>query len=249
MLILVARAHPSVDGHLHEVEVRCAGVDGGRVTDPMEGTVAAIRRAGVLSDAGRTDEALAELDRACVPEAEVTRLARARTLLHGGRPAEALAAVDGLSGADATLWRAQAMVALGREGEAGALLASALPDLHTAPPEAYLETADLVSPCTAVAVLDLGLARRGDVASLRRASASAAFACGVEPDPLARLRDDDARDLLLRGDLLERVGRTNEARRAWQNALRLVAAQRRTPAQEQMSQTLSHRLATSEEPR
>jgi len=215
----------------------------------MVGTVAAIRRAGVLSDVGRTDDALAELDAACLPDAEVVRLARARTLLHGERPDDALAAIEGLSGPDAALWRAHALVDLGRGEEAGELLAASLHDLPSAPPEAYLEAAELTAPCTAVPLLELGLERRGDVATLRRAAAAADWACDPTGDaPLKRLRSDDVRDQLLAGDLLAASGRPLDARRRWSAALDQVASQRDTPARRTMSKTLSDRLATTDSP-
>ncbi len=249
LLAVVAHAHPSVDGHLHAVEVRCTTADGAPVADPMVGTIAAIRRAGVLSDVGRTDDALAELNAACLPDAEVVRLARARTLLHGERPDEALAAIDGLSGPDAALWRAQALVDLGRAKEAGALLAASLHDLPSAPPETYLEAAELTAPCTAVPLLELGLQRRGDVATLRRAAAAADWACDPTGDaPLERLRPNDVRDQLLAGDLLAAAGRPVEARRRWSTALEQVASQRDTPARRAMSKTLFERLITTDSP-
>ena len=248
-LLSLATAHPSVDGHLHEIEVHCTDPDGHPAADPMRGTVAAIRRAGVLTDAGRTQEALAELDRACLPDAEVTRLARARTLLRADRPAEALVAVEGLSGADASLWRAQALVALGREAEAGALLAAALTSLPAAPPDAYLDAARLVGPCAAAEILDLGVQRRGDVASLRRAGATAAWSCGAEADPLARLHPDDPRDQLLRGDLLASAGRHTEARQSWESALRQLDAQRDTPARARLRASILQRQQPPQEDR
>ena len=243
-IVLSAQAHPSVDGHLHASEVRC---DPGE--DPMVGTIAAIRRAGVLSDAGRTSEALAELEAACLPDAEVTRLARARTWLRGGNPSEALIALDGLEGADASLWRAQAYLALGREEEAGALLVAVLSHLPDAPPETYLQTASLVPPCTAVEVLALARTRRGDIGSLRRAAATASWTCHPErDDALEQLRPDVVRDALLAGDLLADRARWSEARARWTAAQALLTQQRDTPARHAMEAELTQRLNATDAP-
>jgi len=238
--VSIALSHPSVDGHLHAATADCS--------DPVAGTVAAIRRAGVLSDDDRTDDALAELDAACLPDDDVVQLARARTLVHGDRPQQALDVLDAVAGADAAMWRAHALVALHRGDEAGRILAENLVHLPDAPPEAYLLSAELCPPCTAVELLELGLQRRGDVGSLRRASATAALACpATASSALDRLRTDVVRDQLLAGELLT-AQHPHEARARYTSALVLVEAQRDTPARAEMKDLLTQRIADLDTP-
>lgn len=235
LLAPVAHGHPGVDAHLHEPPAPC--------TDPDAGDASRIRRAGILTDAARFDEALAELDAACQKDSEMVLLARARTTLKAGRPQATLDGLRGLEGPDAALWRAQALIALGRDDEAGALLALALPSLADAPPQAYLDAAERLGPEAGLQVLLLGLERRGDVGTLRRGAATAEAALGRLDAAAARLSPTHVADLTLLGDLLAPTDPAG-ARRAWTRALDQLDTARDTPANADARKTLLQRLDT-----
>jgi len=225
-------AHPTVDDHLHATGELAPCDDVGR-----------LRRVAALADAQRYDDGLTELEALCHPEADLAVLAQARLRLAKGDAEAALPLASRLPGLDAAVVRAGALVVLGREAEAGSVLAASLTQQPSAVPDHYLD-ADrwLTDDALALEVLQAGVDTLGPVASLVRARAHRLAAAGRLDEALAQLDTERLADQILRGDLLAAAGRTAEARRAWQAAREQAVAARPTPAMVRTQEELTQRL-------
>ncbi|MBX3027118.1 tetratricopeptide repeat protein [bacterium] len=167
----------------------------------------AAMRAGVLLDAARPADALAELDRL---------LAR--------RPEAPAAHYD----------RGRACLALGRTADAARELAIAVATLPAPRPEQVLLLGDALLAqgrvADAIAALDAGMARLGLIAALQLPAVDLELRRDRSDAALARLDALLARAggnpawLVRRAEILTRAGRPDEARAAYQDAAALLAA-------------------------
>ena len=129
----------------------------------------------------------------------------------------------------ALLGRARALAELGRTAEIAAAYSRAIHALRQPRPEHYLEWSRALAagdePELAIAVLDAGLARVGEIASLQREAIEIDAARGALEAALVRLdrllasthRVEEA--LLRKAEILERLGRHDDARSALRSAL------------------------------
>ena len=189
-------------------------------------------------------EALADYDRAAAlaPGRKEIDLSRAALELDRGRAPDALAAVDRFLAqspehSEAHRLRGRALVALDRRSEAAAAFARAIASTARPTPEVYLERAlalDGSSPTQkrdALAALDQGIERLGEVIPLDDLAIDLEIALGRTDAALARL-DRLGPQYALRAPVLERraaildaAGRGDEARMA-----RAAARAAREPA-------------------
>lgn len=226
-------AHPAASESLNELDRRLDG-------SPCDVELL-VKRAEIFGSLGRWEAAEAELDRAsqCRTRDDVLVLARARLALEMDRPG----AADELlrefiashpTNATAHLLRGRALRQVGRPLEASEEFARGL-ELSAVPsPDDYLLYARSLVEAgrgdRALQALDLGVARVGDVPSLHRAAIEIELDRGDAAAALRRVDRLLARGgageawLLRRAEILERAGRTAEARATLEQAARQLAA-------------------------
>lgn len=133
--------------------------------------------------------------------------------------------------AETRVLRARAHAALGARAPALADYTAALARIENAPPELYLERADVcASPDDAIRGLDEGIARLGPVVTLQMRALALEESLGRIDAALARLNTLAAQSerkeswLKRRGDVLARAGRERDARAAYAAALAAIDA-------------------------
>ena len=197
------------------------------------------------------DAALADFDRAAAlaPAEDAIDFLRGRALQEAGRAAAAKIALDRFlarhpNHADALIVRARAMRALAAHGAAVSDFSRAIEWMPRPDPDIYLERARVElarnDPDRALAGIDAGIGRIGDIASLQTFALDIELQQGRVDAALARLdriaRQSQRRETWLarRGEILAQAGRTQEARAAYESALgalgALPARARWTPA-------------------
>jgi tetratricopeptide (TPR) repeat protein len=158
--------------------------------------------------------------------------------------------------ADARLGRARAWMQLGRPDAAAPDFEAAVVAMEAPTPPYVLEWHRALlaagAPERALAALDTGIVRLGPVPSLQLAAVDVAVLLGHHDDALQRLdrllrlEPDHPRWLARRGEVLERAGRTEEARVAYRRALDVIdvrSARRPTRALDELGRTLRTALA------
>jgi tetratricopeptide (TPR) repeat protein len=226
-----------------------------------------LRRAELQRQHGAFEAALDDVGRAEVRDAELgeLELVRGRALAELGQRGEAERAFDRLLARSPD--HAAGLRARGALLEARGALAAAERDLERAiaaverpRPEDYLARARVArargEASRALAGLDEGLARLGPVVTLELLAIELELELGRHDAALARIarieRQTPRKETWLarRGDVLERAGRRDEARRAWRSALEAIARlpqkQRRTRAVVELEAALRERLAGKE---
>jgi tetratricopeptide (TPR) repeat protein len=182
--------------------------------------------------------------------------------LAAGRPADALGSLDRfLEGepdhAEASLYRARALAALGRREEAARAYTRSIEKASTPAPDTYLERAELFRTLgrgdDALRGLDEGLARLGPAAALDLRALEIETELERWDDALRRverrLRSPGRAEewQLRRAELLRRLGRGDEAEAACRAALASIAAlppsRRDTPATADLERRLRALLA------
>ncbi len=200
-------------------------------------------RAELYRARGEGAHAAADYDRALRlnPALSAVHLARAMLALDAGEPAAALVAVDRFlaahpAHADAHRVRARALVQLGRPHEAVADFSAAIAAQSRPLPEDYLERAHAAAAAGpsgiagALRGLDEGLDRLGPVVSLQLYAMDLEIQQGQYDRALARLETIAARSvrqetwLVQRAQILERAGRSADARAAYREALAMLTA-------------------------
>lgn len=239
LLCLLLAGSPALAHGTHEA--RLAEAERAIATDP--GNPDLYRSRSVLHlEHGDSEAALADLDRAEAldPSRPLTDLLRGRLELARGRPDAAHEALQRCVSAwpehpDAQLELARAHAARGDAQAAAERYELALALAPVASPTLYLERARALYAAgrtdEALAGLDAGIQRLGPHPAL----VDAAIGIELERDAfdaaLARLAGSPSGqrpDLLLRrGEILERAGRTAEARRAYRAALAELSERRR----------------------
>jgi tetratricopeptide (TPR) repeat protein len=156
----------------------------------------------------------------------------------------------------ALLGRARALAALGRSGEVGEAYGRAIERMGRPQPDHYLEWSRTLSdrgdPALALAVLDAGLARLGEIGSLLRAAVDVEAERGeleAAVVRLDRLLDSTSRPeeaLLRKAGILERMGRLEDARAALRLALTTLearpASRRAVSSFQELAVTLAEEL-------
>jgi tetratricopeptide (TPR) repeat protein len=182
--------------------------------------------------AGRWQEALADADGALTlePQSSAALLLRAETLYATGKIDHALVAVDALlavapASAAGRHLRARALREVGRLDESAAEYDRFLTGQSQPLPDSYVERAEVLAALgrteAAIRSLDEGVARLGEVATLRLAAVDIAAQAGdvkeaVERiDNLLRRNPDQVFWMTRRAEILEADGRRDEARRAF----------------------------------
>jgi tetratricopeptide (TPR) repeat protein len=210
-----------------------------------------LRRGELHAHHGDTASALADYDRAARldPSLAAVDLARGRTWLGAGRLAEAKQALDRFLAArpgdpEALVTRARSYAKLGRLAAAAEDYTQAIRERETrgeADPDDYLERARVLAASggghltEALRGLDEGIARLGPLASLELYALELELAAGRVDAALGRLQVVAAQSqrqepwLVRQAEILERAGRTEEARRAYEHAVVTLGA--RSPAQ------------------
>jgi tetratricopeptide (TPR) repeat protein len=208
------------------------------------------------------DLALADYDRAAQldPAIAAVDLARGRSMLEAGRAVSALSALDRfLSRAphhgEGRIFRARALVALQRNGEAAAEYTRGLATLPRPQPEHYLERAraQVAAGNTAAAVggLDEGIQRLAPGATLQLEAIELELARKRWDAALARLDRVAALSprkdpwLARRGEILERAGRRAEALSTYRAALAALESLPPSRRSARATQELEHRLRAS----
>ena len=212
-----------------------------------------LTRAGIYRNRGEWDAALADIDRAAQldPGRRDVDYFRGRVFLATDEPQKAEAALRRFleTAPDhpaARVARARALAKLGRHLEAAEEYTHAIQNAPVLIPEYYLERAQALSESgeehrgEAIRGLDEGMARLGPLVTLALAAIELDVASGHFDAALARLERVAARAprqewwLARRGEILERAGRKQAARDAFQLALaeirRLPSHRRKTKA-------------------
>lgn len=226
LLAASALAHPAADAH---------GIPS------CDDLPTLLRVAQAFTEELRFDDAAAAIHRAdaCGADPADTHLATGVLHLHAGRPDLALphldAAVQRRPGPPARIWRAQALEALGRDGDAADDRLVALAQVDPPSPDLLLGAARALAAADrvdeALRTVDRGLAALGPVPGLTRSAITLA-ARRSTPEALARL-DGLPRTvpwLLLRAEVLARSNRASEARAALDEAAGLARTERHVDA-------------------
>jgi tetratricopeptide (TPR) repeat protein len=230
-----AWAHEDLDEQIAALNLRL-------LADPLNATLY-FERAELYRARGERADATVDYDRALRlnPALTAVHLGRARLALDAGEPAAALVAVDRFlaarpAHADAHRVRARALVQLGRPHEAIADFSAAIAAPSPLLPEDYLERAHAAAAAgpngiaDALRGLDEGLDRLGPVVALQLYAMDLEVQQGQYDHALARLQTITARSvrqetwLVRRAQILERAGRTADARAAYREALARLAA-------------------------
>lgn len=249
-------AHPSIEEQLAGIEARTGSA-------PCN-TALQAKRAELFGELRRWDDADQALAKAAACDGSGNHgfaMTRARLALDAGRPADAehllarfIAAHP--DHAPAHLLRARVLKQLGRPRDAADAFARGLAQADAPSPDDYLHYSDALldagSAEAAVAALDQGLARLGNVAALQRAAIDIEVERG---DTAAALRRIDrllsgapGREqwLVRRAEILADAGRVDEARRALEQAaagLRTRTERRReTRGLREIERTVNERL-------
>lgn len=234
----IAKAHGPLHDQIASLSLRIEKEPGNAVLF--------LRRGELYRLHGSADEARADFERAARidPALHEVHLGLAQLWLDEGRPDPALSEVAACLGrapgeARALFIRAQALVALGRVGEAVGVMDRAIAHTTEPRPEHYLERARLIArarPMTdqaldrAVRGLDQGIARLGPAVTLSWFAVELETAGGRYDRALERLDEIDPqcarKETLLgrRGEILEAAGRWMEAQAAYTEALDAIAA-------------------------
>ena len=175
------------------------------------------------------------------PEFHTVQRARGHMLLDSGRPRQARAVLERFlrnreNDPEGLLLHAQAMLALGAGPQAVALLDRALASLSRPEPDHFIARADILASLgqpqllRAVEGLDAGIARLGPLVSLDTRAIEIELQLGRYENALRRVERQAAatirKDLwqARRAEILDRAGRSEEARAARREALRSLAA-------------------------
>ena len=230
-----------------------------------------LNRAGIYRNHGDWDAALADIDHASQldPDRPDVDYFRGQVFLRANNPQKAEAALRRfLESAPhhtaARVARAQALAKLNRYMEAAEDYRDALEYALVPIPEYYLEYARVLVSAgagyrkEAIRVLDEGVARLGLIITLELAAIELEVEQGLFDEALARLERAARRLprqeawLMRRGGILERAGRTKEARASFQQVLieisKLSSQRQKTSAMTQMKLQASEaieRLARS----
>jgi tetratricopeptide (TPR) repeat protein len=200
------------------------------------------RRAELRRESGNFEGALEDIDAAhrLAPDSPVTPILRARVFLDAGQALAALEALAPLvaaegSPAEAQRLRAESLLRLDRPGEAAEAFSLAIESHPSPTPSLYLARARAQTAAggersqEALAGLDEAMARLGPIVSLAREAIEIEVESGNFERALERLSaaSADARRketwLEWRGRVLERAGRVEEARAAYEQARRELA--------------------------
>jgi tetratricopeptide (TPR) repeat protein len=175
------------------------------------------------------------------PGLQAIPLARARMWLESGRPVASRRVLERFLAshpghAEALTLHARVLVALGRGARAVQALDQALRELTQPEPDHYLARADILAGLgrrhlpRALMGLDEGITRMGPLVSLDERAIDLEVALGRHDQALARIDRQAAatirKDVWLarRADVLDRAGRTDDARQARREALALLRA-------------------------
>jgi tetratricopeptide (TPR) repeat protein len=229
---LIASAHDGLDAQIASVTAQIAA-------DATRADLF-VRRGELHRAARHWTEALADLDRAASldPALSSVDLVRARVLLDAGRATDAVDSASRFlehqpdhAGAVVVRARARARLGLVREADGDFAQALALQPL----PELYIERARLLSRSgrtgmeRAVQALDEGVARLGPIVTLELEAIGFDVRLKRYDAALARVERAGAQTtrkeewLARRGAILERAGRADEAREAYQAALTAIS--------------------------
>ena len=197
------------------------------------------------------------------PQLDAAWLARGRALFRAGNMAEAAVALDHYLGrhpahADAWLWCARIQAAAQHRTASVRAFDRHLALAAQPRPESFLERAAVVAAAdgtlAALASLDEGISRLGNLVTLQHAAIALEIELGRHPAALARvdriLADLPRKETWLarRGEILEMAGRPHEARAAFAEALaaidRLPTHHREAPAMRDLQASLRRKLAS-----
>jgi len=254
-----AGAHPDVDelraAHSREVERRADDPD-------IRLQQAHIERLARSFDAALVSLAKAEELGANPTDAAVVR---AQVYLDAGWPGIAKVHLDRVLTAHPDLahvrrLRGRANRELGAHEAAARDFRAAIIGMSAPSPDDVFEYRDALlaagKPKAARDALDFGAERIGPVSSLQLSAVDLALQIGDHDDAIRRMdallarNPKNPRWVAKRGDILERAGRTEEARSAYTSALELLAAKprhRRGPRIAELERTVRSSLATSEQ--
>jgi predicted Zn-dependent protease len=255
-LCVIAGLPAAAHGPLHE---QIAELTARIERDPRDAFLY-LRRGELRALHGDGDAALADLDRAArlAPALAAVDLARGKALLGVGRLAPAREALDRFLSREpdhpeGTLTRARVLVALGDNRAAALDYGRAIAKRDRPEPEHYVEwaraLAGLGDPGRAVHALDEGMAKLGPIVSLQVPAIDLDLAAGrieaalARVDALASSLPRPEPWLARRGEILERAGRAEEARRAYEAALAGLRLARTTRTTEELESRLRAALA------
>lgn len=206
--------------------------------------------------------ALADVDRAAKldPSLTIVLYARGMIELESGRPAAARASLDRFLALEprhspAHLARARALVRLNQPEAAVADYYAAIANVHPPTPDLYHERAMLLVSLgrvdEAIGSLDAARSTLGTVTSLQRLAIDLELAAGRYDAAVGRVNALAARAsrkeafLVLKGDILARAGRMEEARATYREALALIAALPETHRNSAATRQLTERVSTA----
>ena len=232
-----------------------------RPDDPQ----AHLDRARVLRVIREWDAALAELEAADARGGDRDQIGatRAEVLLDAGRPLAALHEIDRVlarrpDGYGLVFDRGRALLALGHTEQAAQAFGTAIKGMPAPRPEHVFARRDALLSLgqreAAVAALDDGMARIGRVATLQLAALDIESELGQYDRALRRVDELLAREghnpawIARRGEILERAGRSAEARAEYARALRLIEmhpAARRVRGFDELRRRLRTALASA----
>ena len=228
-----ARAHGDRDARLAAVSRKIAAAPRDAALYLARGELRRVRRewTQALSDYGRA----AALD----PRMTAVDLCRATLWLDAGLPGRARPLLERFlrtapHHAAARLALARAHAETGRAGDAARELSRAIADDRDPRPELYLAHAALLEAGSggreeALGALDRGVARLGSIVTLELAAVALELDLGRTDGALARIARIEAQSdrkepwTLRRGEILERAGRCEDARRLYAAALARLA--------------------------
>lgn len=204
----------------------------------------------------------ADLDRAAKldPSLTIVHYARGMVELESGRPAAAKVLLDRFlelqpRHSQAHLARARALVRLNQPEAAVADYYAAIASMQPPTPDLYHERAKLLASLgrvdEAIGSLDAARSTLGTVTSLQRLAIDLELAAGRYDGALARVNALAARAqrkeafLALKGDILAKAGRLEEAQATYRETLALIAALPETHRHSAAVRQLTERLATA----
>ena len=264
MLAAMAASHPGAVCAHPGIDEMKRGVEAVLVQEP-DNADAHLARVRTHEAAGEWHAALAALDTAAVHGVDpiVIRVERGRILFGAGRAKDARRELDRAIARRPDAWgayveRARVWHALGRPADAAADLERAVTHLAMPKPEHVLSWRDALLSMgrreDAVAALDTGIARLGNIATLALAAVALETEVGrfdaarARLDGLMQVNPPNPAWVAQRGDLLAAVGRDDDARAAWTEAVAMIDA--RPPARRGAAlRTLEDRLRAALAPR